>query len=128
MKALSKFAAIAAIATFVATQTHAALLTSDTFSYPDGSLTNNSGGVWTWLGSGAGSPDIQVVSGQAQFNTLNGPDDRIQLGSSNTVGALYASFTLDMTSLPTGNGNYFATFCDAGTQNFKGRVFVTTAG
>src|SRR5438093_8844462 len=59
---------------------------------------------------------------------MNGQDDRIQLGSSNTVGALYASFTLDMTSLPTGNGNYFATFCDAGTQNFKGRVFVTTAG
>src|SRR3989442_369986 len=125
MKNFLRITCLVAVGIIVAAvQVHATSILDDSFSYPNGNLAGNA--TWTTY-SGAGT-DIQVVSGQAQFNTANTPDDKVSLGPTFSSGALYACFTLDMTSLPTANGNYFALFTDGGTVNFRGRVFVTTQG
>jgi len=87
---------------------NATVLLSDSFSYPDGAITNVSGGVWIEHSSGA---PCQVVSGQAQVSFSATQDVHAALaGQPFTNGTLYASFTVKCTALPTSTGSYFAHF------------------
>ena len=87
---------------------HATVVFSDTFSYPDGAITNVSGGVWIEHSAGA---VCQITSGQAQVSSTAAEDVHAALsGQPFSSGTLYASFTIKCTALPNSSGGYFAHF------------------
>lgn len=105
---------------------------SDDFSYPDGNLIGN--GSWS-AHSGAGSNQIQVVSGQAQLVHGSGSreDAGLPLGVDLTSGTVTATFDLtvsDDTTIAGSDFEYFAHFMAEGSFNFRARVDVVapTAG
>ena len=121
------------IATFLlsATLSGAALLLSDSFSYPDGPLVTVSGGVWVHH-SGSVSGQVAVVSGRVLLNEANAEDVNALLAgqpypSSGTTNVFYASFTVKFTSLPGGGGTYFAHFKNSSTT-FRARIWALTSG
>ncbi|MDB6111047.1 MAG: hypothetical protein JWR69_2797 [Pedosphaera sp.] len=111
---------------------HASVLLQDNFSYIDGPLTNVSAGKWVQhSGNLAG---MQVVSGALQVSASLADDCNSSLtgapyASNSPTAALYSSFTLNVSTLPTAGGAYFAHFKDAGLGSaFRGRIYVGTTG
>src|SRR5438105_10630848 len=112
--------------------THAAPIFSDAFNYSDGPLVNVSGGTWVHH-SGTTTGEVKVVSARAFLSQTNGEDVSALLPgqpyspTNDTV--LYARFTVNFRSLPTGsNGAYFAHFKDAGTSGFRDKIYAFTNG
>jgi endonuclease/exonuclease/phosphatase family metal-dependent hydrolase len=103
----------------------AVVIFSDSFTYPDGALTNVAAGVW--IEHSAGTP-LQVISGQAQISSSLSEDVHAALTNQPyTTGGgttLYASFTVSFTSLPTAGGSYFANFNSSGS--FRCLVWAST--
>src|SRR5262245_14426350 len=77
---------IAAVA-FAATAS-ATVLLSEGFSYPNGNLAGNG----TWLTHSGAGTDIQVVSGRANGNMANAPDDNASFAAQPTTAPTYACF------------------------------------
>ena len=125
------FVGVALVSLWAASPTRAAVIFSDSFDYTDGALVSVSGGTWVHH-SGTATGEVQVVSGRAFLSQTNGEDVSAQLPgqpySSTNSTVLYASFTVNFRSLPTGsNGNYFAHFKDSGT-GFRDKIYVATNG
>jgi endonuclease/exonuclease/phosphatase family metal-dependent hydrolase len=98
----------------------------DSFNYSNGSLITNSGFLWSAHSGTTGQ--TQVISGRAQLSLNQGEDVHANLaGAPYSTGNLYASFTVNFTSLPRGgtSGGYFAHF---GSSTFRARIFGTTNG
>ena len=108
----------------LATQTDAAVLASDDFSYSDGGLLAVSGGVWG-SHSGIGTLPVQVADGKVSL--LQGPNSRedvsILLSEPISAGVtLYAGFDVSVTA--GSEDAYFAHF--RGTNGaLVGRVYVS---
>ncbi|MCW5555195.1 MAG: immunoglobulin domain-containing protein [Verrucomicrobiae bacterium] len=105
----------------------AAVILSDNFSYPNGSLITNS--TFFWKAHSGTTGQTQVVSGRVQLSQNQSED--VAAGLTNAPyhsDALYASFTINFSVLPSGAGNYFAHFKDGGSANFRAKVFATTSG
>jgi hypothetical protein len=125
----------------------AGIVLQDNFSYPDGVLTNQAYltlGYPFWFVH-SGNLDLQVSSGHAVIagsSTVTGDDSAYLTnwpygvgaaggtnGLGNQVGALYASFTINVSGLPTGAATYFAHFKDAGGGTaFRARIYAVTNG
>lgn len=76
----------------------ATLLFSDTFDYPDGSLTANSGGAWT---TNSGTADqMQVIGSSAQITRSQSEDVARSLGATYSSGTLFYSALITMTEVP----------------------------
>jgi len=107
------------------------ILLSNSFDYPDGPLVNVSSGDWVHH-SGVTTGEVKVVSGRVWLSQTNAEDVSSVLAGqpypASTNILLYASFALNVASLPTGSGTYFAHFKTAGTTGFGGRVCLTTNG
>jgi hypothetical protein len=102
----------------------AAIVFSDSFTYPDGALTTVSGGTWANHSGTAGQ--VNVVSGQTHLTEAESEDVNAAIsGGPYTSGLLYAGLDFNFTSLPQGVGQYFFHFKDATTSGFRGRVFAT---
>lgn len=105
----------------------AAVILSDTFSYPNGSLLTNSAFFWKTHSGTTGQ--TQVVSGRVQLSQNQSEDVAAALTNGPYHNdTLYASFTINFSVLPSGAGNYFAHFKDSGSANFRAKVFATTSG
>ncbi len=105
----------------------AGVILSDTFSYPDGSLVGAAGSPWKTFTGTAGQVD--VVSGRVHLTAAETEGVSAPVaGAPYAFGALYASFTLNLKTLPTAGGNFFAAFNTNGSSNFRARVFVLTGG
>jgi len=108
----------------LAASTQAALVSSETFTYPNGNLVGNGG----WAAhSGAGSVPVQVSSGAIVLNQGTLTREDVNKAFAPPIGAgtiIYASFEFSNTG---GNGNvYFAHF-QQGTTNFRARTYITAA-
>ncbi len=109
----------------------AASVFSDSFNYSDGSIVNNSGGIWVANSGTAGSC---LVSNQTLIiSTSRTEDIAHKFGSVFTTNgpdtALYSSFTLKCTGLPTAAGTYFTHFTGTNTyglSGFRARVWAAT--
>jgi hypothetical protein len=105
------------------------------FNYPDGPITNSSGGVWLKHGGTATPSDAIVRDSRLEVSTsgtgLARQDDVIRplcvsdCAFTNTPTVLYASFTVNFTNLPTANGSYFAHFFVTNFI-FQGRLWALT--
>jgi endonuclease/exonuclease/phosphatase family metal-dependent hydrolase len=124
--------AVFCIAAFLlsATLSGAALLLSDSFSYPDGSLVTVSGGVWVHHSGSVG--EVAVASGRVYLSEANTEDVNASLAgqpyaSSGTTNVFYASFTVKFTTLPSSGGTYFAHFKNS-SSTFRARIWALTGG
>lgn len=109
----------------------AALLFSDAFSYPDGAITNVSGGVWIEdSGTNDAANALLVTNGQAQISRSRTEQVHAALNQANSTGGgivLYCGFTMNMGgggSLPAAGGGYFL---DYGTGSQRCKVFSTVS-
>lgn len=128
--------AVSAFAAPVASR--ADLIWYEGFNYPNGSLTNVSGGLWI-KNSGSATPSDMLVNNRSlEVASTGGAVSRqddcyrnlaITPGSpyTNTVQVLYASFTVICTNLPNPAGSYFASFYRNGSPGgFCGRIQALT--
>lgn len=123
---MKKYLALLLVAMSFATVSKALVVLDEPFTYADGPLTNVSAGKWV-MHNGSSSLFLDVAGAKALLSQTNSPDVNAQLiGSPYASGNLYASFVINLSVLPTGNGNYFAHFKDAGPSGFKARVRVAT--
>ena len=106
----------------------AAIPLIDTFTYPDGSLTNVSN--IKWRNTGGVLNQVNVSAGRVELTSAETEDvDALLSGGPFTAAGstlLYARFTVNFSALPTGSqGDYFAHY---GSSANKCRVFATTNG
>jgi len=121
-------AAIAALALgLFAGHSHGAIIFSDNFTYPDGSLTTVGAPTWT---NHSGTVGQVNVTNNTVFLTEGESEDvnAVVSGGPYTSGTLYAGLDINFSALPSLNGGYFFHFKDATTSGFRGRVFATQAG
>jgi hypothetical protein len=120
-----------ALSCLTAASLRADLVWYEGFNYPNGSLTNNSAGVWA-IHSTSGADDFFVknhraeISGNTSTNAPRQADVHRDFCTSacpytNGVQAVYASFTINCTNLPTAFSNYVTHFLAGNNQN--ARVF-----
>lgn len=125
MKSLKSLACVASVVALMGTGASAAVVLTDTFSYPDGNLVGAPGSPWA---NHSGTTAVTVASGAAVLTQSNSEDVNAALaGAPYASGVLYAGFDVSFSALP-GAGAYFAHFKDDGTSIFRGRVFATTTG
>ena len=143
MKTKSKLLGTVFTIGLLAFSARATIVLQDNFSYPDGVLTNEAGitdGYMFWTNH-SGNADLVVSSGHAVIagtSTVTGDDSAYLtnwpyfangLTNGTPVTALYASFTINLSSLPTASGTYFAHFKDSGTGTaFRARIYALTSG
>lgn len=123
------------LSSFAVVSVRADLIWYESFNYPDGSITNSSGGIWVKHGGGATPSDAIVREDKLEVSTsgvgLARQDDVIRplcvadCPWTNSPTLLYASFTINFTNLPTANGAYFAHFYVTNFV-FQGRLWALT--
>ncbi len=99
-------------------------LLNDTFSYANGNLFGDPGSLWTDIN---GSNPELVINGRLQIAQTNATTDA-QRFFTQPVGnsVVWASFIINLTTLPTNaGGTYFANIED-NNFNFYGRIFTLT--
>ena len=108
------------------TTLRADLIWYEGFNYPDGQIINTSGGLWA-RHSGSGG-DANVYNHKLEnAMTIRSDDVNRQFCTvggcsyTNALQAVYASFTVNCTNLPTATA-YFAHFIN-GTSSLQGRLF-----
>lgn len=108
----------------------ASLLLVEPFNYPDGPLVTVAGGLWSTHSGVAGQ--MEVISGRLDLRVPETEDVNVLLpgqpypATTNTI--LYASFTVNFSTLPAEGGQYFGHFKGSGTSNFRAKVFGLTSG
>jgi endonuclease/exonuclease/phosphatase family metal-dependent hydrolase len=127
-------ATLVALVAFVLTSP-AAVLLSDSFAYPDGSLVTVAPTTWLHHSpSASGTGQVNVASSQLVLDSSELEDVSAYLAgqpysSGSTTNVFYAGFTIRFTSLPTAGGDYFAHFKDAtASGNFRARIWALTSG
>jgi len=116
-------------------QLSAQVILNETFAYPDGRLTNVSGGLWV---NNSGTAPLNVTNGSAilrQLDTSSREDAYRGLSTTfnpatDNTSTIYGSFTISYTILPTAgdsDGSYFA-HLRSSANGLYGRIGATTAG
>jgi endonuclease/exonuclease/phosphatase family metal-dependent hydrolase len=104
----------------------AGTLLHEDFAYPNGPLVDVSAGRWATHSGTTG--EIRVVSGRACLNEANTEDVHAAFTGPVSGTTVYAGFTINITSLPTFAGSYFAHLRGANDNQFKAKVFALTQG
>ena len=121
---MKKYLALLLVAMSFATVSKALVVLDEPFTYADGPLTNVS---TRWTNHSGALGQMDVTSGRVNLTQAEAEDMNTGLAGAPYSGpTLYASFVINLSALPLGNGNYFAHFKDSGTVNFKARVSVTS--
>ena len=121
-----------------ASTSKASLVFSESFdSYPNGSIVTSSGGIWTqntgitgtmWVTNAPSNPQLEVASSSTRTEDIAHQFSSIYATNGATT-ALYASFQLIGTNMPTAFGTYIAHFSGInayGTlSGFRARVWVS---
>ncbi len=122
-----RIGAIAGLA-LAANLVNAGIILQESFDYPDGSSLTNANPIWQ-IHSGTNQLSVQGGAAWIAGSSTVGADVNATLtnfpyAATGAVAAVYAKFTVDLSSLPTAT-EYFAHFYPA---TFNGRVYAVTAG
>ena len=116
-------------AAFVAMSAQAAILLSDSFTYPDGDISAAPGSPWLVH---SGTLPANISGNELRLTGGNSADVNALLAGgpylSNSPAVLYSSFKMRVTSRPGNAGTYFAHFKDTNSgaaTGFGGRVWVS---
>lgn len=108
----------------------AAPLLLEPFNYPDGALVSVASGTWATHSGTTG--EVGVVSGRVDLRVPATEDVNALLAGqpypANTNLYLYASYTVNFSTLPSASGTYFAHFKGAGVNIQRAKVFALTTG
>ena len=109
--------------------TRANLLFSDGLNYPDGQI--ESKGLWYCYTPAAPYQDAFVTNHLLILNPAN--HDGVAVPTNGVVNpsapsVVYASFTINVSQLPSLNGGYFCEFLDPSTTNAAARIFIDSRG
>ncbi len=123
---------LAMIVFFVPASTRGAVLLEDSFAYPDGPILDVSNGRWIHH-SGTTPGQVEVSHGRLVLSGTETEDIHALLAgepfmSDNSTNVFYVSFSFRFRALPSNGGAYFAHFKDAGTSNFRARIWAFTSG
>jgi Bacterial Ig domain len=104
------------------------VLLNEPFNYADGSLKTNSGFFWNTRAGTAGQVQVNggaITVSSANSEDISGPLIGSPIATGNST-VLYASFKVNFSSLPTGNGgDLFAHFANGST--LRGRIYASTS-
>jgi hypothetical protein len=106
---------------------HGTVILNEPFAYSDGSITANSGGIWT--NHSGTALQVDVTSGVVNLSQLESEDVSAALagGPYTTNGYLYASLKVNFSALPAGSGGYFWHFKPTG-NDFRARLWSSVTG
>ena len=105
---------------------NAQLIFADSFDYPDGEIVGAPGSPW--VNNYLPTNQAFVVSNRLYLTQTNQESVRVDFPTSYNSGLLYSRMTVNFSKLPDGDGNYFAFFRAAGTDNLRGRIWASTNG
>jgi hypothetical protein len=113
---------------FAALSVRAAVLFQDALNYPNGCIEND--GLWYAYTPATPHLDAFVTNdllilNQNNYDSVAAPSNNFTNTPGNTI--VYASFTVNVSTLPTYNGGYFANFKDT-TNDYIGHIFIVTKG
>jgi hypothetical protein len=99
----------------------ATVLFSDSLNYPNGLIETD--GLWYCYSPATPAQDAFVTNDLLILNSTH--SDAVAVNFTNTTGStlLYASFTINVSALPTTAGGYFCVFRDA-TNNSVSKIFI----
>lgn len=110
----------------------AEIILSDTFSYPDGLIVGANGSPWLQHEGMAGQTDVS--NGQLLLTSAESEDvsallfgEPYDTTNNPAVTALYSSFKVQFTALPSRIGSYFAHFRDT-SVGYRCRLYALTNG
>lgn len=133
---MKKILAPLAFALLAWTSARADLIWYEGFNYPNGSITNGSGGIWSLHSGGdnalVNNGKLELAGNSTPGASRDGDVNRRLCVSdctyTNGAQLLYASFTINCTNFPDTDGGYFAHFAVV-PSGLQGRVFaVKSAG
>jgi hypothetical protein len=113
---------------FASLSVRATVLFQDALNYPNGCIEND--GLWYAYTPATPHLDAFVTNkllilNQNNFDAVAAPSNNFTNTPGNTI--VYASFTINVSTLPTSSGGYFADFKDT-TNDYVGHVFIATKG
>ncbi len=117
------------LAVYATAAARAAVILSDTFSYPDGVLQTVS--AEKWVGHSGTTNQVDVASNALRLTDAKSQDvNSVLVGqpySASGTDILFASFKVNFSALPSSTGGYYAHFRDTGI-GFRARVWALAAG
>ncbi len=118
---------LAAAAGLVAARAEVVL--DESFSYDDGPIVVQAAD--TWKNHSGTSEQAEVADGQLVLTQANSEDFHAKLAGGpymkSSGGTMYASFDVEFTELPSGDGSYFAHFRDDGF-GYRARIIAQATG
>jgi hypothetical protein len=118
---MKKTTALACLALLTTLSLRADVLFQDALNYPDGLIETD--GVWYCYAPATPALDAFVADDLLILDSSH--SDAVAAPFTNNTGStlLYASFTINASKLPAGNGGYFVNFGDA-TNNAVSKIFI----
>ncbi|MGA2174111.1 MAG: immunoglobulin domain-containing protein [Verrucomicrobiota bacterium] len=126
---MKKLAAFLTIAFLTSLSVRADVIFQDLLNYPDGLFEGD--GLWQVYSPAppiAPYGDAFITNDLLILNENN--NDCVEAPFTNDLASsvIFASFTINVTTLPSVNGGYFCEFQDAGNSNEVAHVFIATTG
>ena len=125
---MKKLTALILISFLAALSSRAVVLFQDPLNYPNGCIETD--GLWYAYAPSVPVLDASIsndllILNQSHFDAVAAPSNNFTNTPGNTI--VFASFTINVSALPSTGGGYFAQFSD-NTNDYVGRVFIATRG
>jgi DNA/RNA endonuclease YhcR with UshA esterase domain len=120
---MKKIAVFALLLSLTSLCVRADVLFSDIFNYPDGCIETD--GLWYAYSPSSPHQDALVANHLLILNQDNYDAVAAPFTNNAAPNAVYASFTINVSKLPTGKGGYFCIFKD-NTNDYVSHIFIDT--
>jgi hypothetical protein len=125
---MKKLTALVLVSFLAALSSRAVVLFQDALNYPNGCIETY--GLWYAYSPAVPHLDALITNdllilNQQNYDSVAAPTNNFANTPGNTI--VYASFTINVSTLPSSNGTFFASFKDA-TNDYVGNVFIASKG
>jgi hypothetical protein len=125
---MKKITTLVLLSFLSALPSRAAVLFQDALNYPNGCIETD--GLWYAYAPAVPKLDAFIsndllILDQNHSDAVGAPSSNFTNTPGNTI--VFASFTINVSTLPSASGGYFAQFSD-NTNDYAGRVFIATKG